>query len=67
MVREADIAHITFIIPVCFPRSLPGAGDFFNGGSNMNPLVSVFSWLMAAVMGGTWFAWILELNGLVIF
>lgn len=33
----------------------------------MNPLVSVFSWLMAAVMGGTWFAWILELNGMAIF
>lgn len=33
----------------------------------MDPLVFVFSWLMASVMGGIWFAWILELNGLAIF
>lgn len=39
----------------------------FKGGWRVDPLVSVLSWLMASVMGGIWFAWMLELNGLPIF
>lgn len=39
----------------------------FKGGWRVDPLVSVLSWLMASVMGGIWFAWMLELNGLAIF
>lgn len=67
MVGEADIAHITFIIPVCSPGLHPEPGTFLTGESHVNPLVSVFSWLAAVVMGGIWFAWMLELNGLAIF
>ncbi|EBK4665383.1 hypothetical protein DM919_16255 [Salmonella enterica] len=66
-VDGADIAHIIFIIPVCFPGLLPEPGTFLTGESYVNPLVYVFSWLAAVVMGGIWFAWMLELNGLAIF
>ncbi|EBW7149104.1 hypothetical protein DQC40_08655 [Salmonella enterica subsp. enterica serovar Coeln] len=47
------------------PGLLPEPGTFLTGESHVNPLVSVFAWLMASVLGGIWFAWVLELNGLL--
>ncbi len=33
----------------------------------MNPLASALSWLVAVVLGGAWFAWMMDINGLAIF